>query len=183
MVGDFDLKKRTVAITLLFCVVIIASAIAVIATSASPGSASSFTLSASGTAFDPASQKTVALTLYATGTVAGNPKSTITLQVKSGSINVAGFATLSISPGSGTIKTSSSSVKLTLITSQSVYGGRSSPWSFDGTAASSVSNTIPITISAVSEVLPFQGNPTLKDLSLTGTITLNSCPLVLFVVT
>ncbi len=167
-------KKIVVALLLLFLGIAAVSITAfTIATPIKPGSYRSFTLTATGHAFDSLRQKTVAVTVSINGVASGKLDSTINLQIEGGTAMVEGYQTLSASKGTGVITPKGQNANFEITMLSSPYVGRSSLWSLTGKTGLVVGNTIQVMLSANNAKLALQGPPILDDLSLTGTILLD----------
>ncbi len=132
-----------------------------------------FTLNASGTAFDNMKSQTVTITVSLTGATSGNSKNMINLQVKGGTVNVAGYGQFSVSSGEGHLKQKNQDFWLNIHVLSNAYGGQAKLWTFDGTTTNIQGKVYSVTFTADSETLPLMGTPAITNLVLTGTVTLN----------
>ncbi len=132
----------------------------------------SFTLTASGSAYDTVGQKNVDISLFLEGTARGSLDSSITLNVEGGAANVEGYLTTSASKGSGVITPKGENVNLQITMASSPYGGRSGLWSFTGKVTSVAGDKFSLELSASVAKLALQGSPTLRDLQLSGVLAL-----------
>ncbi len=129
---------------------------------------SSFTLTATGTAFDEQAQKNVNVSIAVTGTADGKTDSTININTRGGDVTVEGYDVLTVSSGSGTLSQADESTFTLDITAQ--YGGTPVTWTLNNVVASAEEKTFTVNLSADNVALPLEGNGELSNLSLTGTV-------------
>ncbi len=177
MTGDFLKHKKTVMAIISIIVVVSAISGFVIAAAVAGADATkgSFTLTATGQAYDPNQQKTVHVTLTATGIININTKTSV-LQVKSGEVHIDGIQPLLINTGTITAKPLAPSNPLDALLTIQVTSQRTAPWHLSGTVGSLSNNPVPITFNADSVMLPFPNKSTLNDLSLIGQMTISNNP-------
>ncbi len=132
----------------------------------------SFTVTMTGTALDVNTHKTVPVSLSMNGKADGTLKCVVTLNVKGGDLAVANYGSISASSGCGLIIGPCNHVSFD-VTFTGKYGGKTACWFLDGNVVSTKDNTLTIKLSDACAVLPLQGCPTLKNVALTGTITLS----------
>ncbi len=131
-----------------------------------------FTATLSGTAQDINTHKTVPVSLSMNGKADGTLKCVVDLYVKGGTLQVANYGGISASSGSGFIISSCNYVSF-YVTFTGKYGGQTTCWFLDGKIISTKGNTLTISLNDNCAVLPLQGCPTLKNVALTGTVTLS----------
>jgi hypothetical protein len=135
---------------------------------------SSFTLIASGTAYDTSQHKSVQVGLTLSGTADGKLGSSIHLSVQSGVASVKGYQTFSISKGTGSLVQKGDKGHLELNLMSSPYCGKTAVWVLEEGRSSekTVGNTIQMTFSGNNLKLPMDHSPELRNLVLNSTIKL-----------
>jgi hypothetical protein len=129
-----------------------------------------FTLSVSGTAYDPHKHMHVNVALSLTGTADGKLKTVITLHVKGGDVSVSSYGTFSVSHGNGQLVLRCHYVAL-FIWLTPKYGGKIALWCMSGKTGKLSGQTLQVSLDANHVILPMKGSPRLDDLDLKGTIT------------
>jgi hypothetical protein len=129
-----------------------------------------FTLTATGTAYDDRNQEAVNVSISITGTAEGKLETTVTINARGGDVNVENYGAFSVSSGSGTLNQSGdTSLQLDLAEQ---YGGKQTTWTLSCKVNSVEEKTFSVTLSAGSVSLPLEDYPSLTNLSLNGTGTL-----------
>ena len=166
------MRKRYVTLALLVSILVVLSAFAFIQYSgAFLGASEDFTLTATGSAYDPRHHQTVDIQLTMTGETYGKRNVQITLVIRGGSMQVENQGTFSIANGFGVIIRRYHFVFLHFRMTHDYYGGYIVTWNLRGRVGDLHNNALPITLSANRLRLPLQGYPVLYNLLLRGTIT------------
>ncbi|MGA2308610.1 MAG: hypothetical protein ABSG57_03550 [Candidatus Bathyarchaeia archaeon] len=130
-----------------------------------------FTLTLTGTAYDPHKHVYVNVALTLTGTADGKLKIEIDLHVKGGDVSVNhGYGTFSVSRGSGELVSHCHYIALYLWLTPK-YGGKTALWCMSGKTGTLSGQTLHVSLGASHVILPMKGSPRLDDLDLKGTIT------------
>jgi hypothetical protein len=166
------MKSRSAAsiiISIIIAVALAASYTGSSTTFAKP--AHGFTLSVSGTAYDPQKQVHVSVVVSVTGTAEGKLKTEIDLYVKGGDVNVNhNYGTFSVSRGSGELVSSCHYIALYIWLTPK-YGGKVALWCLSGRTGKLSGQTLHVSLEASHVILPMTGSPRLDDLDIQGTIT------------
>ena len=142
------------------------------ATENSSGEYKSFTLTASGQAYDIRHHEVVDVSLSIQGTVDGVKRNIIKFHVKGGEASAENYEAFSISKGYGFFVNKVRYVRMHLFAVRQ-YGGGRTVWSLHGRILKELpDNAYSITLYAHRVILPVDGNIKLTNLSLKGTVTL-----------
>jgi hypothetical protein len=153
----------------IFSILIVGIMMATIASNAMAAPTYSFTLTATGKAYDPYYHVWRTVTLTITGTAVGTRTTYANLNPK-GSLTVQKWGTFRVLGGSGVLMPKCHYIMLNMKITP-VYGGSATAsWSLRGSTGSWNGNRLPITLSADRVYLPLLGRPILYWLKLTGTI-------------
>jgi len=128
-----------------------------------------FTLTLTGTAYDPHKHVSVDVALSVTGTADGKLKTVVNLHVKGGDVSANNYGTFSVSHGNGQLVLRCHYVAL-FIWLTPKYGGKTALWSMSGKTGTLSGQTLHVSLYASHVILPITGSPRLDNLSLTGTI-------------
>jgi len=130
-----------------------------------------FTLSVSGTAYDPAKHLYVYVALSVTGEAEGKLRTEIDLYVKGGDVSVDhNYGTFSVSRGSGELVSSCHFITLYIWLTPK-YGGKVTLWCMYGKTRTLSGQTLDISLYASHVILPMTDCPRFDKVSLDGTIT------------
>ena len=129
-----------------------------------------FTLTISGTCYDPQKHAYVSVALNVTGTAAGKLKTEIDLYVKGGDVSVDNnYGIFSVSHGCGELVSSCHYVALYIWLTPK-YGGQVAFWCMSGRTGKLSDQTLQISLGTNHVILPMKGCPRLDDLDMQGTI-------------
>jgi hypothetical protein len=134
---------------------------------------SAFVLTASGEAYDPIAKESVAIEISVTGSLNGNSKCVLVMHVRGGDITIGTYPAFSVENGRCIAIEKLGYANLILHVS-SRYGGRDVIWNLKGELGDlSDDDSMSIEIYAAKVVLPVQGYPKLRNLSMQGEISLS----------
>ncbi len=155
-------------------IVVVGAVAAYYVATSNPSSSTTFTISASGTAYDTAQQKTVTVKFTLTGQASGNINSLVNLSIKGGTVDVDDYQQFSVSSGSGSTQKDQNFVLTIQVLSNSGggYGGQTATWTLSGQTVSVSGKVATITFSSTNLSLPTGSNPSLTSVSCGGTVTL-----------
>ncbi len=159
---------KSIVISVLIASVLAASYVGFTAVLAAP--THSFTLTLTGTAYDPHNHVHVNIALSVTGTANGKLKTEIDLYVKGGDVSVNKYGTFSVSHGSGELVAFCHYIALYIWLTPK-YGGKIALWCLSGKTGKLSGQTLQVSLDARHIILPMKGYPRLDDLDLKGTIT------------
>jgi len=129
-----------------------------------------FTLTASGTAYDPHKHMYVNVVLSVTGTADGKLKMVIDLHAKGGDASINDYGAFSVSRGSGELVWRCHYIELSIWLTPK-YGGKTALWHMSGKTGTLSGQTLQVSLYSNHVILPITGHPRLDNLSLKGTIT------------
>ena len=145
---------------------------------ATPLKPSSFTLSVSGTAYDPHQGKYISVQLTLYGTVGGEINKALTMFVQGGTLKLDAYATFAISPGWGGLLVLRWHLCDFYVKVTPQYGGRAAYWDLDGSSGTVSGSKLPVDVSVSFYQhfvwVPVKSSPALFGLFLAGTLTLKT---------
>jgi len=130
----------------------------------------SFTLKASGKAYDLRYHDWVNVALSVTGSASGKYRMEIDLYVKGGGASVGNYG-FSISRGCGEVVCNCHYIALFLTVTANSYGGKKALWCLSGRTGTLTGQILSVSLYSDYIIAPISGMPVLKDLSLKGTLT------------
>jgi hypothetical protein len=128
-----------------------------------------FTMTVSGWAHDPHTNKNVAATISLTGTAVGDITKIYNLYIKSGDATVQNYGHFTISSGYGTLVQNSHYIFLGLKLTGG-YGGYLVLWYLTGSTGALLPHALPVSFTSSQVILPLWGDHSSWSLGLTGSI-------------
>ena len=130
----------------------------------------SFTLTATGKAYDWRHHEYVDVVLSVIGTRDGKLRTAIDLYAKGGNVHVEDYGVFSVSGGSGLLVQRHHYIKLTIKVTAKYYGGSTQCWFLYGRTGELSGDTVKVWLYSSQVMLPLEGRPRLYDLHLQGRI-------------